>query len=251
MIKNTDCLIGMKDIPSGSVDMILTDLPYGMTDCAFDKRLPFEPMWQEFWRVTKPNAAIVLFSVGKFTIELAYSQLKYYRYEWIWQKNLAVGFLNAKKMPLRSHENILVFYKKLPTYNPQFTKGKPYVRNNTVKMGGVYHFANTVKTEDRVGRRYPKSVVAIDFRHSLWGKPSAEYNLHCNQKPTDLLEYLIRTYTNEGETVLDATMGSGSTGVACVNTNRNFIGFEIDEGFYKIAEKRISEALAKKTQELF
>lgn len=232
MIYNEDCLVGMNRIPDASVDLILTDLPYGITDCAFDKRLPFEPLWKQFWRVAKPNAAVVLFSVGKFTIELAYSQLKYYRYEWIWQKNLAVGFLNAKKMPLRAHENILVFYRKLPTYNPQFTKGKPYktkYTSGTQNYGKVKTNFNYKMTD---GRRYPRDVFSEDRLQ--------EY--HAQQKPTALLEYLIRTYSNEGELVLDATMGSGSTGVAAINTGRKFIGFEIEEDYFNIAKQRIEQA---------
>ena len=235
-IYNEDCLQGMKKLPSGSVDFILADLPYGITSAPFDKRLPFEPLWQEFWRVVKPNAAIALFAVGKFNIELAASQLKWYRYEWIWQKN------NAKKMPLRAHENIQIYYKKLPTYNPQFTKGKPYT------TGGDH------KTQNYFGNKMLKCSKYVDtdkrFPIDIF-KIMQPQTAHAQQKPTDLLEYLIKTYSNEGETVLDCTMGSGSTGVACMNVSRRFIGFELDEGFFKTAEKRITEALAKKRQELF
>ena len=244
---NEDCLEGMKKIPTGSVDFILTDLPYQMTDCPFDKRIPFEPMWEQFWRVCKPNAAIVLFSVGKFTIELAYSQLKYYRYEWIWHKNLAVGFLNAKKMPLRAHENILVFYKKLPTYNPQFTQGKPYTKKGWRFSYNYAEFQGGKKrlyqNKENVEKRYPTSMQYFQIPYA-----SAETCYHAQQKPVDLLEYLIRTYSNEGELVLDATMGSGSTGVACVNTNRQFIGFETEKKYYDIAEKRIEEAILSNRQ---
>ena len=239
MIKQGDCLELMKEIPNGSVDLILTDLPFGITDCAFDKRIPFEPMWKEFYRVTKLNAAICLFAASKFLIELAMSNLKDYRMKWVWEKSLGVGFLNAKKMPLRCHEDILVFYRKLPTYNPQFTKGKPYVKVNTPKDTNYGLKPPTKSISD--GTRHPRDV---QFFQTM-----QEY--HPQQKPVDLLEYLIKTYTNEGETVLDATMGSGSTGVACVNTNRKFIGFELEKEFFDIAEKRISEALAKKAQELF
>ena len=239
MIKQGDCLELMKEIPDGSVDLILTDLPFGITDCAFDKRIPFEPMWKEFYRVTKLNAAICLFAASKFLIELAMSNLKDYRMKWVWEKSLGVGFLNAKKMPLRCHEDILVFYRKLPTYNPQFTKGKPYCKINTPKDT---NYGLKPPTESRSdGTRHPRDV---QFFQTM-----QEY--HPQQKPVDLPEYLIKTYTNEGETVLDATMGSGSTGVACVNTNRKFIGFELEKEFFDIAEKRISEALAKKAQELF
>ena len=240
-----DCLELLKDVPDGSVDMILTDLPYGLTQAPFDKRIPFEPMWEQFKRVTKRNAAIVLFSQLPFACDLINANRKFFRYEWIWEKSLGVGYLNAKKMPLRCHENILVFYQALPTYNPQFAQGKPYV--NDVKTSTLnYGKCNrTVTISD--GRRYPRDIVKFyqvgNFNHTE--------NYHPQQKPTDLLEYLIKTYTNEGETVLDATMGSGSTGVACVNTGRDFIGFEKEQNFFDIAQKRIDEALAKKAQELF
>lgn len=243
-IYNEDCLEGMKRVPDGAVDLVLTDPPFGTTAAPFDKRLPLEPMWEQFLRVTKHNAAIVLFSQMPFGAELIMSQRKLFRYEIIWEKNVAMGFLNAKKMPLRCHENILVFYRALPTYNPQFTKGEPYIKKHKDYQGGVYHACKRVPTENG-GHRYPRDVQKFTAT-VCYGK-----TCHPTQKPVELLEYLIRTYTNEGETVLDATMGSGSTGVAAVNTGRNFIGFELEKKFYDIAEKRISEALAKKKQELF
>ena len=253
MIKQGDCLELMKEIPDGSVDMILDDVPFGTTDCAFDVRLPFDEMWKEFNRVCKPNAAICLFAASKFLIELAASNLKHYRYKWVWRKTHPQGFLNAKKMPLRCHEDILVFYRALPTYNPQFTKGEPYVHRSFIdeSSNNVYSNHKVIKYSEHDGNRYPLDV--IKFRQPnphYFGKPSGEL-FHPQQKPVPLLEYLIRTYTNEGETVLDATMGSGSTGVACVNTGRKFIGFELEQKFFEIAEKRIGEALAKKAQELF
>ena len=241
-IFNEDCLEGMKRIPDGSVDMILTDLPYGITDCAFDVRIPFEPMWEHFKRVTKRNAAIVLFSQMPFGAELIMSNRKMFRYEWIWEKSLGVGFLNAKKMPLRCHENILVFYRQLPTYNPQFTQGKPY--KQTFK-GSSNYGKHEPANKQSDGNYYPRDVV---YYTSTMG---FEENFSPQQKPVDLLEYLIKTYTNEGETVLDATMGSGSTGVACMNTGRNFIGFEKEKNFYDISQKRIDEAIAKREQSLF
>ena len=229
--------------------MILTDPPFGTTSCAFDVRIPFEPMWEQFKRVTKLNAAIVLFSQMPFGAELIMSNRKMFRYEWIWEKSLGVGFLNAKKMPLRCHENILIFYRRLPTYNPQWTYGKPYKQEQkrvTISYGWRRCREKRKVTVSEDGRRYPCDVQK--FKQPM---ASSEKAYHPQQKPTDLLEYLIRTYTNEGETVLDATMGSGSTGVACVNTNRNFIGFELEQNFYEIAEKRIAEAVAKKEQSLF
>ncbi len=231
---NEDCLEGMKKIPDGS------------TDCSFDKQLPFEPMWEQFLRVCKLNAAIVLFSQLPFGSDLIQSQRKLFRYEWIWEKSLGVGFLNAKKMPLRCHENILVFYRRLPTYNPQFTKGKPYKARpatNTLNYGKQAG----ASTGNDGEHYYPRDVI------KFWQVTnfSSEINYSPQQKPVPLLEYLIKTYTNAGEVVLDATMGSGSTGVAAINTGRDFIGFELDAGYYEIAQRRISEALAKKAQELF
>ena len=244
LIKQGDCLELMKEIPDGSVDMILTDLPYGITDCAFDVRIPFEPMWEHFKRVTKKNAAIVLFSQMPFGAELIMSNRKMFRYEWIWEKSLGVGFLNAKKMPLRCHENILVFYQQLPTYNPQFTKGKPRHGFNPSKTQN-YGKKHGVIIDNDGEHYYPRDV--IYFALVLGGRE----NIHPQQKPVDLLEYLIKTYTNEDEVVLDATMGSGSTGVAAVNTGRDFIGFEKEQNFFEISQKRIAEAQAKKAQELF
>ena len=237
---NEDCLEGMKKIPDGSVDLILQDPPFGTTDCSFDVRLPFAPMREQFLRVCKLNAVIVLFSQMPFGAELIMSQKKLFRYEWIFEKSLGVGFLNAKKMPLRCHENILVFYRKLPTYNPQFMKGKPYKARPTSFSLNYQHQKQTTQINN--GTRYPKDILSGTYdalKH------------HPQQKPVALLEYLIRTYTNEGEVVLDATMGSGSCGVAAINTNRRFIGFELEKKFYDIAEKKISEAVAKREQSLF
>lgn len=239
-----DCLELMKEIPDGSVDMILTDLPYGITAAPFDKRIPFEPMWEHFKRVTKKNAAIVLFSQMPFGAELIMSNRKMFRYEWIWEKLIAVGFYNANKMPLRCHENILIFYGALPTYNPQFSEGKLYVRNHSLTRQTIYQKSERIPTVND-GRRYPRDVQKFA---TAYGRRRL---FHPTEKPVDLLEYLIKTYTNEGETVLDATMGSGSTGVAAINTGRNFIGIEKEQNFFEIAEKRITEAIAKKEQSLF
>ena len=252
MIYNEDCLEGMKRLEDNSVDMILTDLPYGITDCDIDKRIPFEPMWAQFKRVTKLNAAIVLFSQMPFGAELIMSNRKMFRYEWIYQKACASGFLNSKKMPLKAHENILVFYRQLPTYNPQFwNNGRAYVAKRlAVNASSNWGKAKDCTTINEDGRRYPIDIVK--FTNPVTGnRENDSTTAHPQQKPTDLLEYLIKTYTDEGETVLDATMGSGSTGVACANTNRNFIGFELEEKFFNISQKRIEEALAKKAQELF
>ena len=235
-IKQGDCLELMKEIPDKSIDMILCDLPYGTTACKWDVIIPFDKLWEQYNRIIKDNGAIVLFGSEPFSTNLRMSNFKNYRYDWIWKKPKGSGFLNAKKMPLKSHEIISVFYKKLPTYNPQFSKGEPYKN----EQGYVGEYLNKNKNMKRVktentGFRYPKSV--IDF--------SIQTGYHPTQKPVALLEYLIKTYTNENEVVLDNCMGSGSTGVACINTNRRFIGFELDEKYFEIARKRIEEAKEK------
>ena len=247
IIYNEDCLIGMDRIADGSIDFVLTDLPFGTTDCPFDKRIDLEKFWEQIKRVTKHNAAIALFAQMPFAVDLVNANRKMFRYEWIWHKNLATGFLNAKKMPLKSHEQILIFYRKLPTYNPQKVKAKQRKTHCKIKTAN-YHNGNRLEFDYDSDERYPRDVQT--FNHTLTLPPS-ERNFHPTQKPVDLLEYLIKTYTNEGETVLDATIGSGSTAVACINTNRHFIGFETEEKFYEIANRRILEAQAKKSQELF
>ena len=225
-----DCLEVMKGIPDGSIDMILCDLPYGTTRNLWDSTIPFEMLWTEYKRVTKDNAAIVLFAQTPFDKVCGASNLEMLKYEWIWEKKQGTGHLNAKKMPLKSHENILVFYKKLPTYNPQFDFGKPYVRSRNSFSANYGKQKPTNCVND--GRRYPKSVLRF-------GLAETDRHLHPTQKPVALLEYLIKTYTNDGETVLDNCMGSGSTGVACINTNRRFIGIEKDPKYFEIAKNRI------------
>lgn len=237
-IFNEDCLEGMKHLPDGSVDMILDDLPFGTTDLDVDIRLSMKEMWEQFWRVTKHNAAIVLFSQMPFGSDLIQAARKFFRYEITYQKALPVGYLNSHKMPMRIHENILVFYRMLPTYNPQFTEwGKPYKREGGIIATSNYSQQNKTAI-DSDGRKYP-----VDILKAKQPFVSGEKSFHPQQKPVELLEYLIRTYTNEGETVLDATMGSGSTGVACVNTGRNFIGFELNREYFLMSKGRIEEAL--------
>ena len=234
-LKLGDCLDKFKEIPDGSVDLILTDPPYGTTACKWDTVIPFGPMWEQIWRVLKSNGACVLFSANPFSAVLISSQLSYFKYEWIWQKEAGTGFLNAKRRPLPDHEQCLVFYRKQPTYIPQMDTGKPY---KTKKGGLTDNYRPDSKAEvitENCGERYPKSVRRFDRDRS---------KVHPTQKPVALLEYLVKTYTNEGETVLDFTMGSGSTGVACVNANRAFIGIEKNEKYFKIAENRINAAIA-------
>ena len=223
-----DCLELMKDIPDGSVDLILTDPPFGTTKCSWDSVIPFEPMWNELKRIIKPNGAIALFSAQPFTAVLACSNLKLFRYEWIWEKQNATGFLNAKKQPLRSHENILIFYKSQPTYNPQKTFGHER-KTAKKKVISSEHYGKQLSVKDYDStERYPRSV-------QVFSSDKQKQALHPTQKPVSLCEYFIRTYTNVSETVLDNTMGSGTTGVACVNTGRGFIGIEKEEKYFNVA----------------
>lgn len=228
-----DCLELMKGIEDNSVDMVLCDLPYGTTRNKWDSIIPLDRLWEQYKRVIKDNGAIVLFSAEPFTSLLITSNIQWFRYDLIWSKTQGSDFLNANRKPLRSHENICVFYKKQPTYNPQKTEGKPYkaksgetTSSNFGKFNGNHH------TENKDGKRCPLSVLRFSGEHNR-GKQ------HPTQKPTDLLEWLIKTYTNKGETVLDNSMGSGSCGVACVNTGRKFIGIELDNGYFDIAKERV------------
>jgi site-specific DNA-methyltransferase (adenine-specific) len=234
-----DCFELMQSIPNGIVDMILCDLPYGRTKNQWDTVLPLDELWKEYSRVIKDHGAIVLFSQMPFTATLVKSNEKLFRYEWIWVKTEATGFLNAKKMPLKNHENILVFYKKTPCYHPQFTEGKPYTyekfRISSSNYGESSGTGGVIVNE---GKRYPKSVITFK-------KDKQKQAYHPTQKPVALCEYLIKTYTNPGEIVLDNCMGSGSTGVACVNTGRQFIGMELDETYYLTAVQRIMDAEGK------
>ena len=230
-----DCLEVMdKLIEEGiKVDMILTDPPYGTTRNKWDSIIPLDEMWKRLNKLIKHNGAIVLFAQTPFDKVIGASNLNMLRYEWIWNKKRGTGHLNAKKMPMKQHENILVFYKKLPTYNPQMREGQPYHKTSSTTSSnyGKYTPLETISN----GERYPVSI--LDFSNA-----NEKNRLHPTQKPVDLLEYLIKTYTNENEVVLDFTMGSGSTGVACLNTNRKFIGIELDKKYFNIAKKRLEEA---------
>ena len=232
-----DCLIEMKDIPDKSVDMILCDLPYGTTACKWDIIIPFEPLWKQYKRIIKDRGAIVLFGSQPFTSYLVMSNTSMFKYEWIWEKTRASNPYLAKRQPLRAHESVLVFGLK-PCYYPQKTEGTSYTISP--RAGGRVASDERSNREGFVGKvgsgRFPRSVVKIS-------NPSAEMGLHPTQKPIKLMEYLIRTYTNEGETVLDNCMGSGTTGVACMNTNRNFIGIEKDDQYFEIAKNRINNHL--------
>ena len=237
-----DCLERMKEIPDGSVDMILTDPPYGTTQNKWDSVIDLEAMWKEVWRVLKPNGACVLFSAQPYTSVLVTSQIKYYKYEWVWVKNLKTGNLNARRMPMGGHETLQVFYKKPPTYNPQKRK-----RTTEVKSGNKFNSKTsnygTQREEylDRQSDEINPDTVLLQFNcvHNSSGK------VHPTQKPVALLEYLIKTYTLECETVLDFTFGSCSTGVACLNTNRKFVGVEMDEKYFDIGVNRMQESTIK------
>ena len=237
-LRHGDCLELMKDIPDRSVDMILCDLPYGTTACKWDSIIPFEELWKGYCRIIKDDGAIILFGSEPFTSILICSQISLFRYDLIWDKQKGCDFLNANRKPLRSHENILVFYKKSPTYNKQYWYSTPYKKiNGNKKQSSVYHDSHDVDTESTDGKRNPLSILSF---------PRDGNRVHPTQKPVALLEYLIKTYTNEGETVLDNCMGSGSTGVACVNTNRRFIGIELDDKYFEIAKQRINAAIRDK-----
>jgi DNA modification methylase len=244
-LMQSDCLEKMQEIPSGSVDAIITDPPYGTTACKWDSVIPFAPMWEQLRRIIKPNGVIVLFGSQPFTSALIMSNPKMFKYCWVWEKTLGTNPMIVSKQPFRKHEDISVFYSKRPTYNPQMVSGAPYV--DSQRQSGLDAINNGKRGIKKAiinkGTRYPSSVQK--FSNGNYG------NVHPTQKPVALMEYLIKTYTNENETVLDFTMGSGTTGVACVNTGRNFIGIEKDDKYFAIAQQRIAEAQRIKCSSLF
>lgn len=237
-IYNEDCLEGMKKIPDHSVDCIICDLPYEVLNKSnksvqWDKRLSFDELWTQYLRITKPTAAIILFGSGMFTALLMMSQPKLWRYNLIWEKNRGSGFLNSKRMPMRYHEDIAVFYCKQPTYNPQMWKGEPnHARGKNEYNERCYGTVGKNYKDDFSGMKFPRSILTFDKEHN-------SNNFHPTQKPVALIEYLIKTYSNEGDVILDNCMGSGTTAVACLNTNRHFIGFELNEDYWKKSIERI------------
>jgi len=240
-----DCLDVMKDIDDGSIDLILTDPPYGTTACKWDSIIPLEPMWEHLKRIIKPNGAIVMTASQPFTTALISSNMEMFKYCWVWVKDAPVGFLNARRMPLKDHEDVCVFYKKQPTYSPQgitVTNIKSSRKNGKTKEGGTYGAVSDKEYFAKEGN-FPRTVQTF--------KRVTHKQIHPTQKPVELMEYLIKTYTNEGETVLDFAAGSGTTGIAAINTNRNFILIEKDENYYEIAKKRIEDAINDKAQQLF
>jgi DNA modification methylase len=237
-----DCLDEMKFIPKGSVDMILCDPPYGTTPLDWDKPVEFNAMWKLYWSVLKNNGTIVLFGIEPFSTLLRYSQLDFYKYDWYWEKERLTNVFQVKRRCGKTVENVIVFYKNQPTYIPQ--KSKYYGKPVTNKIGEDARWSETMSGKSPKtkpfeylddGTRHPTQVLRFN-------RDNPRKLLHPTQKPVALLEYLIKTYTNEGETVLDNCMGSGSTGVACINTNRNFIGIELDQKYYNIAKNRLEEA---------
>ena len=240
-----DCLERMKEIPDGSVDAVICDPPYGTTACKWDSVIPLDKMWEQLKRIIKPSGAIVLTASQPFTSNLIMSNTQMFKYCWVWNKVLPRGHLNAKKMPLRVFEDIVVFYSKPCTYNPQKTTGhkRKVARTRYTKEGdGNQVYGKEVRdTFYDSDERYPTGIIEISTANQH-GK------VHPTQKPVTLMEYLIKTYTNEGDIVLDFTMGSGTTGVACANTNRKFIGIEQDEKYFSIAKNRIETAMKAKEQ---
>jgi len=251
-----DCLAVMHDIADGSVDMVLCDPPYGTTACKWDSVIPFEPMWAHLKRIVKPNGAIVLTASQPFTSALVMSNVDMFKYEWVWRKSKGANFTHAKNMPIKFHENVLVFSAAPIGHNSQLgNRRMNYSPQGLRKVDKKWSRPRKYETEHGLSRvrhslerviefeNYPTSVV--EFSNSS----NRERGLHPSQKPVALMGYLIRTYTNPGETVLDFTMGSGTTGVACVNTGRNFIGIELGKAYFDIAEKRIAAAQAAPVQE--
>ena len=232
-----DCLELMAQIPDGSVDMVLCDLPYGTTACKWDSVIPFEPLWAHYKRVIKRNGAVVLTADFPFTAALLMSNPSGYHHRWAWDKvNRITGFLDAKKRPLRVVEDILVFCKGQPVYTPQMWQGDPYTAKHG-HAGKVYNKSRSVVRDCSDGMRYPQNIIRLKADNR-----GVEGRVHPTQKPVALMEYLIRTYTHEGDTVLDNCMGSGTTGVACMNTGRKFIGMEQDTGYFGLARNRIDQA---------
>lgn len=248
-----DCLEGMKLIADKSIDMILCDLPYGVTQNKWDSAIPLDALWEQYNRIIKDNGAIVLTAQTPFDKILGASNVANLRYEWIWDKDKGSGFLNAKRMPLRQHENILVFYKKQPTYHPQMreadqNKVRPLRKNTSQNSTNYGNVTGGVEGRSDITKRYPTTILRYS---AMAGELNPANRLHPTQKPVDMFEYLIRTYTNEGDIVLDNCMGSGTTAVACIRSKRHYIGFESDEIYAEISELRAKmESNPEKSEEI-
>ena len=241
-IYNEDCLVGMDKIDDKSIDMILCDLPYGTTSANWDTIIPFEPLWIQYKRIIKDNGIIVLTSVQPFTSLLVVSNLKMFKYQWYWLKSRATGYLNAKKQPMRNVEDVCIFYSNQPTYNPILTKKdtknirKNGLKNPKNKKDTIYGSQKICQINEfreiPIDMSYPNSTICIDCENN-------SKTIHPTQKPVALFEYLIKTYTNENDLVLDNCIGSGTTAIACLNLKRNFIGFELDKNYFGVANERI------------
>lgn len=234
----------MRLIEDNSIDCIITDLPYNVTKNKWDILIPFDELWAEYSRIIKDTGAIILFSQGLFTAKLILSNEKLFRYTLVWDKEMLTGHLNAKRMPMRQHEDICVFYKKLPTYNPQMTIGKPnHGKGNPKKLtNNNYGSFKHVENKELGDKKYPTSIIKVPKVH-------ASKTIHPTQKPIELVEYLIKTYTNETDLVLDSCMGSGTTALAAINTNRDFIGFEKEVEYYELSINRITECINNKERD--
>ena len=243
-IYNEDCLVGMKAIPDKSIDCIICDLPYGTTACKWDVLIPFDKLWKQYERIIKDNGAIVLFGCEPFSSHLRLSNLGLYRYDIIWDKvNLYTGVFLANKMPMKRHENISVFYKKQPTYNKQYRQGQAYKRKRKNAKGVGEYASSSYQRIETVndGNHNPCSILPIE------GGNRSEKGFHPTQKPVELIRWLVRTYTNEGDLVLDNCMGSGTTAVACIKEKRHFIGYEITKEYFDIAQERIKQEQSQLT----
>ena len=235
IIYHGDCIDGMKILPDNSVDMVLTDPPYGTTCNKWDTVVDMDAFWKEIKRVTKKNSAILIFTQMPFTATVVMSNPKMFRYEWICEKANATGFLNARRMPMKCHENVLVFYGKLPVYHPIMEHGKPYRRGLEDKNSSNYNAVKRLRSGNPTGTRFPRDVLKVSWR-SAFGK-----TLHPTQKPVSLCEYFIKTYSNKGDIILDPFIGSGTTAVAAINTERKYIGFEKDDKYFDIAQNRLEK----------
>jgi len=235
IIYHGDCIEGMKTLPDNSVDMVLTDPPYGTTQNKWDTVVDMDAFWEEIKRVTKKNSAILIFTQMPFTAKVVMSNPKMFRYEWICEKANPTGFLNARRMPMKCHENVLVFYNKLPVYHPIMEHGKPYRSGLEDKNSSNYNAVKRLRNGNTTGTRFPRDVLKVSWR-SAFGK-----TLHPTQKPVSLCEYFIKTYSNKGDIILDPFIGSGTTAVAAVNTGRKYIGFEKDDKYFDIAQNRLDK----------
>ena len=233
-----DCLEVMQDISDKSIDCIIADLPYGITACKWDSVIPFEPLWEQYKRIIKPNGAIALFGSQPFTSALVMSNPKWFKYEWIWEKTCATGFLDAKKKPLKNHENILIFYRNLPTYIPQMTKGIAYSRTSNPNKTTIYGKKKPATTNN-TGTRCPKTVLHFNNQNGNLFGDTQKATTHPTQKPVALYEYLAKTYTLENELILDNAAGSGTLAIACLNTDRRYICIEKDPDYFEVMRNRI------------